>query len=310
LRKTLVALLAAIIILCIIEITFINFSQGESKTLSMAIEFNDHAAAAWVALDRKMFEEEQLNLAHFETFQTGLELAAAMSRGDVEVGWVCLGPAILIHSSGVPVKVISGTHLHGYAIVSKPEIRDVKELDGKLVGCPGKGSPCYLVLRMAMEKYGFEPVIKKIKPYAALNALLTGQLDAVALPEHYVTLAKLRGGCNVLVRSQDLWPEMPGSVLVVREKVLKEKPEAVKRLVDATVKATGFIREHPREAAKIVAEKLGIKIEEAEESMGYLEYSNELSLKQVQRYIDLMAKYGCIERSFPAEELVDLSYLR
>jgi len=53
----------------------------------MAVEFNDHSAAAWIARDRGWFEEEGLGVTRFETFTSGLELSAALARGDVDVAW-------------------------------------------------------------------------------------------------------------------------------------------------------------------------------------------------------------------------------
>ena len=84
----------------------------------MAVEFNDHSAAFWVALDKGFFKQEGINITFLKTFRTGLELAASLTRGDIQVGWACLGPIIMAYSRGVPIKIVVGTHLHGYAILS------------------------------------------------------------------------------------------------------------------------------------------------------------------------------------------------
>ncbi len=275
----------------------------------MAVEFNDHSAAAWVALDVGFFEANGINVTHLETFRTGLELAAALARGDVDVAWACLGPAILARARGVPIKVVAGAHLHGYAIVARPGITDLSQLSSGVVAAPGKGSPAYLLLAIVREKYGLNVSVKKMAPQIAVNAVMTGQVDAAALPEHYATLAAMRGKCKVLVRSQDVWPNMPGSVLVVREELLESDPELVRALVRATARATNFILENPEEAAGIVANRLGISKEEATESMSHLEYSVELNLNQIEEYVNLMVRYGCIEEPVPVDELVYTSIL-
>ena len=59
----------------------------KASRIAMAVEFNDHSAAAWIALDRGWFEEEGLGVTRFETFTSGLELSAALARGDVDVAW-------------------------------------------------------------------------------------------------------------------------------------------------------------------------------------------------------------------------------
>jgi NitT/TauT family transport system substrate-binding protein len=72
----------------------------------MAVEFNDHFAAAWIALDKGFFEEEGLNVTRLETFTTGLELSVALTKGDVDVAWACSGPLILARAQGVPIVVV------------------------------------------------------------------------------------------------------------------------------------------------------------------------------------------------------------
>ena len=306
-REVLIALAAVLIALTMLGA--IHREGAGVKSISMAVEFNDHSAAAWVALDTGLFQANGINVTHLETFRTGLELAAALARGDVDVAWACLGPTVLARARGVPIKVVAGAHLHGYAIVARPGISNLSQLSGGVVAAPGKGSPAYLLLAIVNERYGLNVSVKKMAPQIAVNAVMTGQVDAAALPEHYATLAVVRGGCRVLVRSQDVWPDMPGSVLVVREDLLESDPELVSALVRATVQATDFILENPEDAARIVASRLGISKEEAAESMSHLEYSVKLDLNQMEEYVNLMVRYGCIERPVPVDELVDTSIL-
>jgi len=308
-RRILFVVLAASLVAITIIAAISPWKRSSAQPISMAVEFNDHAAAAWVALETGMFGEAGLNITYLETFRTGLELAAALARGDIGVAWACLGPALLTYVRGVPIKIVAGAHLHGYAVVARPGISELSELNGGLVACPGKGSPCYLLLMLVKEKYGLNVTIKKMAPHVALNAVMTGQIDAAALPEHYATLAVLRGGCKVLARSQDVWPNMPGSVLLVREELLENKPEVVRSLVEVTERATRFISEDPDLAAEIVANRLGISYEEAKESMGHLNYTTDLNLTEIQRYIDLMIRYDCLEEPIRAEDVVDTSFL-
>jgi len=142
-------------------------SERRSYSVSMAVELNDHSATAWVALRKGWFEEEGLNVTDLTTFQSGLEVATAMARGDVQVAWVCLGPALMMNSSGVPIKILAMTHLNGYAIVARPEITNVSQLSGKPVATSGPGTPTWLLLHMVIEKYNLSGVrVMKMPPTA------------------------------------------------------------------------------------------------------------------------------------------------
>lgn len=279
---------------------------GAREGLSLAVEFNDHAAAAWVALEKGWFEEAGVGARKVLSFRTGLELAQAMARGDVDAAWACLGPLILLRAKGVPVKVVAMAHTHGYALLARPEIG---ALEGKVAASPGPGSPCYLLLELFLRSHGVSGVeVKRMPPYIAVNALLSGQIDAAALPEHYATIAEFKG-MRALARSQDLWPQMPGSFLAVREELVEERSELVRRLVRLNVESTKYLLENLEESAEIVAEKLGASEDVVLESMRKMGYGWRVDMGEVQRYIDLLAEFGVIEEDFDAGELVDLTFL-
>ncbi len=308
-----IAPIAGIALVSLVVLAFLILPpifEARAKPVTMAVEFNDHSAAAWVALDKGWFKEEGLNVTTLKTFTTGLELAAALTRGDIDVAWACLGPSIMAYARGVPIVIIAQTHLHGYAIVGRPGLTDIRQLNGGVVACPGKGSPCYLVLKMAIERFNLSiRKVMKMKPPAMLNALITGQIDAAAMPEHYVTLAVRHGNCTVLARSQDLWPTMPGSFLLVKKELIEEHPEIVAKLIKVTIRATRFIEEDPQEAAAIVASRLDISVEDARESMRWLDYQNAINATLIDRYVDLMVKYGALEKPINVSNFVNTTLL-
>lgn len=307
LRIVIIAVVFTIIVLSLIFYPILT--SHALKKVGMAVEFNDHAAAAWIALEKGWFREAGLNVSSLATFRTGLQLAAAISRGDIDVAWACLGPIIMAYARGVPLKVVCMTHLHGYVILCKPGYKSIKDLNGKIIACPGPGSPCWLLLKIVMDKYNIQVKIKKMPPHMALNALVSRQIDAAVLPEHYATLAKMKGA-RILIRSRDVWPEMPGSVLVVKKEYLEKHPDAVKKLVEVTIKALNYINNNFDDSAKIVAKKLNIPYEAALESMKYLKYTYKIDKDEVQKYINLLAKYGAIDKPFNATDLIDEEFLK
>lgn len=60
-------------------------ADEEAAPMGMAVEFTDHAACAYIGKDRGWFEEEGLKLSGYESYVTGMALAAALGRGDIEV---------------------------------------------------------------------------------------------------------------------------------------------------------------------------------------------------------------------------------
>jgi NitT/TauT family transport system substrate-binding protein len=167
-----------------------------------------------------------------------------------------------------------------------------------------------------------------MNPPKQILAIKTGQLDAAFLPEQWATMAEYFGFSMVLT-ARDVWPQMQGSVLVVKEELLKNDPEIVRRLVKVTQKATDWINQHPGEAANITARQLSVtgekilpakvakvaaKIEITPEvllrSMGRLEYITSINPSKVKEMIDYIQHLGYIKKAFKAEDILDLRFLR
>ncbi len=312
--RTLKLAITIFLFLCIAyPLTNMLTSKSAAENIGMAVEFNDHSAAAWISLKKGFFEEVGLNISSLASFRTGIALAAALNKDNIQAAWICLGPALVAIDRGVPVEVVSLTHLHGYAVLVRPGsgVKKISDLKEKTVAVPGPGSPTWLLLRIVMERCNLsedEIQIKKMPPDMGVNALLLGLVDAAALPEPYVSIAESKGA-RILVRSQDIWPNMPGSVLIVKKSFLSRHPGAVEKLVKANMVGVKFIREHFNEAASIVAESLGIEEPVVRRSMHFLSYDWKVNLSEVERYVDLLRKYGAIKGDFELNEIVNLSFI-
>jgi NitT/TauT family transport system substrate-binding protein len=311
--------------------------EKEEAPIGMAVEYNDHAASAYIAQDKGWFEEEGLELTAYESYVTGMALAAALARGDIQVADICLVPTINVYANaGVPIKVVAGTHKYGYGLVVNPEkIKTVKDLEnpGIRIGCVQVGGAVDVVLHKTIDKYGLDEEkvlnnVQRMNPPKEVMAINTGQLDAAFIPEHWATMAE-EFGFNMLLMSQDVWPEMQGSVLVVKDDLISSHPEVVRKLVEVTERATDWGNQYPQEAAEVMARqlqaaaggvlpaetvgvvgKLEITPEVLLRSMSRLEYTTDIDPKVVQETIDYLVELGYIKKSFKAEEILDLRYLR
>jgi NitT/TauT family transport system substrate-binding protein len=307
----------------------------EKTPIGMAVEFNAHAAAAYISQDRGWFEEEGLELAPYESYVTGMALAAALAKGDIEVAYICLVPAINAYANaGVPIKIVAGTHKYGYGLVVNPDkirtINDLEKPDIRL-GCIREGGAVDVLMQRMIDKYNLDEDkvlanVQRMDPSKQLLAIKMGQLDAGFLPEQWATMAE-GFGFNMLLTGQDIWPEMQGSVLVVKQELIDNHPEMVKELVKVTQKATDWLNKYPDEAAEIMARQLQasagevpsdapegvsaleITPETMQKSMGRLDYTTSLDPAEVQATIDYIATLGYIKSSFNAAEILDLRFL-
>ena len=204
-----------LLILGILIFTFFGecFSEKEIP-IGMAVEFMDHAACAYLSQDKGWFEEEGLNFTSYESYVTGMALASALARGDIQVAYICLVPAINVYANAkIPIKIVAGTHKYGYGLVVNPKkIKSVKDLEkpGIRIGCVREGGAVDVLLRRTIEKNNLDERkildnIQRMNPPKQILAINTGQLDAVFLPEQWATMAE-ESGFKMLLMSQEIWP--------------------------------------------------------------------------------------------------------
>ncbi|MCD6300440.1 MAG: ABC transporter substrate-binding protein [Staphylothermus sp.] len=299
-----IAGVAAIIVILVSGLYYIYAYMGNSSPseIVVGVELNDHSAAFWVALDKGYFEEVGLGV-DYKTFSTGLELAVALSRDEFDLTLACVGPVMVMYSRGVPVKLVAMTHLNGYALVTGKSINSIDELKDAKVSATGPGSPTWLLAMMVRDRYELNFTWIKMPPYIAVNALLTNQIDAAFIPEHYATLAEKLGAYRVLM-SRDLWPNMPGSGVFATEELLEEHSDIVAKFIYAINRAVEFIKNHPHEAAVIVAKHLASSTDIMEESMQYLDYTLEINKTALEEYAELLLKYGALDHEVNVDDFI------
>ncbi len=328
-RKLLFLLLAGLLFLVPIG----GCGEGEEMPIGMAVEFMDHAACAYIAQEMGWYEEEGLNITAYESHVTGMALAAALARDEIQVAYICLVPTINVYANGdVPLKIVAGTHNYGYGLVVNPDkVKTVYDLENPdtRIGCVREGGAVDVLLHRTMDEYGLDETkvianIQRMNPPQIVLSVGLGQLDAAFLPEQWATMTE-DYGFEMLLTSQEIWPDMPGSMLVVKQELIDNHPEVVQKLVDISQRATDWINEHPEEAAEIVARQMQaagsqttaagvvaemqITPEAMLRSMGRLEYTTEINPEIVQDVIDYIASLGYITGSFDASEILDLRFL-
>jgi NitT/TauT family transport system substrate-binding protein len=310
---------------------------AQSREIGMAVEFMDHAACAFIARDKGWFAEEGITVATYESYITGMALASALARGDIQVAYLCLVPAINAYANAkVALKIIAGTHKYGYGlVVNSSKIKTVKDLEkpGIRIGSVREGGAVDVLLHRVLDKYGLNKGmllnrVQRMNPPKQVLAIKNGLLDAAFLPEQWATMAEGLG-FTMLLTAQDVWPHMQGSVLVATEELIGQDPEMIRRLVKVTQKATDWIVNNPTEAATVVARQLSVTgekvlpIKETRigasleinphillKSMARLEYTPRIDPEIVQETIDYLARLGCIRKSFRAGDILDLRFLQ
>jgi len=308
------------------------------KSIAIAVEFTSHSSCAHIALNKKWYAREGLKLKSYNSYVTGMALASALNRGEIDAAYICLVPAINARANAkIPIKIVSGVHKYGYGLVVDPEkIKSVKDLEkpGIRIACSREGSPTDILLNKMIEKYQLDrdKILRKVRrmnPPRQLIALRTGGIDAAFMCEQYPTMAE-KSGFKTLLSAKDIWHGMHGSVLVVTEDLINNHPHIVEKLVKVTDNSTKWMNENIGDASGIVASELSICGGEIfpVKSTGILKNldisadimkrslkeklvnTTDIDSRQIQETIDYMTKLGYIKKSFRAEEIICPHYMK
>lgn len=335
-KKVFLSTFLVIMLLGIVNCT--NKEKANKKSIVIAVEFTTHSACAHIANAKNWYQEEGLNITSYENYITGMALAAAMARGDIDAAYICLIPAINARANAkVPMKIVAGIHKYGYGLVVNPKkikrIDDLKKADIR-IGCTRHGSPLDVLMNKMIEKYNLNKIdilkkVRRMSPPKLLLALKIGQLDAAFICEQFPSMAE-EAGLKTLLSAENIWPDMQGSVLVVREELLNEHPEIVEKLVKVTERATTFINNYPEESAEIVAKGLqidqkkifpvksintvaGIMITPSsilKSLTTKMINTTDIDYKQIQKSINSCHALGYIKETFSAKDFIDLRFIK
>jgi NitT/TauT family transport system substrate-binding protein len=171
---------------------------------------------------------------------------AALASGDVDYSTGIGGTAIGGALSGVPIKVVACyVPAPVLALVARPELKSVQQLKGKTVAVLIFGGVAHFAARAIVKHFGLDPE-KDLKylavgpPDARFAALSQGLVDAAVLGPPLDFEARKQGH-NILARADEvlIFPET-GLVSGVRK--IQDKPDEIRRVIKAGIKANRYIR--------------------------------------------------------------------
>jgi NitT/TauT family transport system substrate-binding protein len=214
-----------------------------------------------VAYANGYFAEERIEVSDF-VLASGGTLRAAVIAKEYDLGLFAFVHVPLARIAGSPWKAVLSTHdLEIFSLVVRSELKDkvknVADLKGRKVGFSTPGAGSWYMGSLFLKKAGLDP--EKDLQYVSLGgdpgviytALKTGKIDAFPSWEPTTTRIIEEGVAYPLVK---IWePEEHKKwvgetalslALVTREDVIKEKPDLVRRMVNAHKKGLEFIRTH------------------------------------------------------------------
>ena len=243
-------------------------------------------------------------------FKSSSDENQAIAAGSLDGGNVgALGTNVLF-TKGVPVKIISGTVRGGSDFVVSSSVQTVKDLEGKKIGAT-KGATSEILAKFQMKKTGVTSTWINL-PHAQLAiAMAQKDVDAIAAGEPWAGLAVSKGigkrlpGFNVY----DSPARAVSGAFVLSEKLIKESPDTVQKLVNAFVKAIVFSNKKQDEYIKHAVEKLKISEEEVRIALKNSEITYQVFPEEWPALAGMAKELGYIQEVADYSKAFDLTFL-
>jgi ABC-type nitrate/sulfonate/bicarbonate transport system substrate-binding protein len=248
---------------------------------------------------------------------SGTAAMATLVNGEADYFTVTI-TAVPAAIHGLPVKVVACFLIgSSFTLVARPEFKSVKELKGKTIAVSQVGGSPDQNARLILQYFGLDPE-KDVKflrggtSEAFLARLKQGLADATAVPVPFDFHGQ-KMGLTVLARAYELFSS-PSGGLVTTTKKIKERPDEIKRVIKAGIKANRYIRANRDGTIQFLMEWLKIDSEVATANYEYLSKAinddGSLPERGIQLVIEEAKKAGKVVREISLSEVADLSILK
>jgi len=304
------------IFLALLSICILHVSAHAADKIRIGVpELNAQFAPLALAEKKGFFREDGLQ---GEVIRINPTVAlAALVSGELDY-WTVIGNSVAAAIQGVPLRVLA-CYVPGSpsALIARPEYKSVPELRGKAVGLNTSGGALESTARLIFKHFGLDPD-KEIKFLALgtserrLSAMKQG-LTAATMGSPPLDFLGKKMGFVVLARAHELF-SYPTSGVVASVKKIKEKPDEIKRVIKAGIKANRYIRQNREGTIESMTEWT-----KADKEMATAGYESVLKLfnddgsvpeKGLLLVIEELKKLGKVEREIAPSDVADLSILR
>ena len=194
-------------------------------------------------------------------FQGFPEIKEALISNKMQAAFIVAPLAVALKAQGVPIRVVYLGHRYGSAVVVHTDgpIKTVADLRGRTVAIPSRFSDERLILFRAMKAWSIDPrEVKMVEmaPPDVAGALAARAIDAFSMGEPFPSQAEMGGFGRILFNAREYWPDYMSCVLVVREDMIRDRPDAVQLLVDGIARS-GLWLENGRTNREAAADFVG-----------------------------------------------------
>lgn len=249
----------------------------------------------------------------------GVTIINALSSSNINMvygGWGFVIPVI----KGLPAKIVAGIANGGNSLVcNSPDIKSIKDLEGKTIAIHGQMSTQATVLRLAAKEAGLDPksdinIVVVDRPLQVMALTEEKSVDCIVVGEPVVSKAVDAGG-YVAIDHNNLYKnnQFPQTWVFARTDLIEENPEGVRAVLNEHINAVNMIDGDSKNAANhlanyYISQGLETKSEDVEKQIETYNYNYKIDKKMIDDTIKFLHQQGLIEKTIAIDDLVDCSF--
>jgi NitT/TauT family transport system substrate-binding protein len=198
----------------------------------------------YVALEMGLFRKHGIDVAIVEARDQTAARDLVVS-GQADLFWSCPSVAVSAIAGGAPIRIVAQVKSPCSSRLFLPKgsrITGVIDLKGKRIAGISPNCEGVLAFQKKAREAGGEFRVETANGARSLLDLTAGNIDGAILEEPYASIAELKGFQSL---SKVDASAMPCRTINARTGILRENPEAIRRLVAAVAEANALIRKDP-----------------------------------------------------------------
>ena len=217
--------------------------------------------APWfIARDKGFYSKRGLSV-DLQAGKGSADTVRAIGAGLADVGFSDMATTIVARSRGIPVLAVAQLGYVPVTIVWREEtpIKGLKDLEGKSWAIsPGQAQWYLMPAFCKINNINFKAIkVQNTAPPLQPAALVAKKVDFITMfrasnDEVAQRAATKRGIKLKRIYMRDNGLNIYGSSLIVREELVKKRPDAIRAYVEATMEGLRYARDHQEEALQIL----------------------------------------------------------
>jgi NitT/TauT family transport system substrate-binding protein len=254
-------------------------------------------------------------------------MVQAFKKGDLDVGYIGLPPAMIGIEQGLKILCVAGGHVEGTVVTGLAgyhTLQDtgsveatLQQFKGKKIGTPSQGSIHDVIIRKLVADAGLaKAIIIENFTWAdfILEAMEDGDVAGGCGTPPLAVLANKYLDAPLVLPPSAIWPYNPSYGIVATTQMISDSPNRVQGFLEIHEDACNLMREKPRKAAGLAAKEIGIVDETFLQQVFRVspKYCASLPPEYIESslaFVPVLKEMGYIKRGLSQAEVFDTSLI-